>query len=369
LHGGKRRRKNAKTKEYDMKFFVTNKIDFSLTGNQIAKLFDSITHQILYSLNLFTTVLDTNLVQILSWVSNNKRKKISPISRDSQMKLLYYFIATADINERYEILCQLKLDRFYVRKLADIFLKRTADYKQLYKKLLNKIADDSDMLRMSEIENECQCPRLYLYPLILNLEGYLETYKEISDIILSKYYKFLWSLVKKRTAHSNRHFDEDELYQNYISATLKAFDRYDPDKGALTSYIGLWIKNNQQSAEENPEYSIAYELPASQLQKQVKKDTDIYVHTEDNFSISLESLLEAGELSDTTLGVDSYSPEKIREEEDSKSILLCLAKYADHTGVARLALGIQEYMDLGTLTAMCSDMEKTGLASIGTNSA
>jgi hypothetical protein len=347
--------------EKAVNFFVTNKTNLNLTGNQIATLFDSVTNQILYSLNLFTTVLDTNLVQMLSWVSNNKRKKISPISRDTQMKLLYYFIATNDLNSRYEILCKLKLDRFYVRKLAGVFLQKTGNYKELYRKFLVGKADDFDILSMSEIESECQCPRLYLYPLILNLECYLEVYKDISDIILSKYYKFLYSMVKKRVHSSTRHFDEDELYQNYISATLKAFDRYDPEKGALTSYIALWLKNNQQSAEENPEYSIAYELPASQLQKSVKKDTDIYVQTEDNFSVSLDGLLEAGELSETTLGVDAYSPEKIREEEDKNSLLLLLAKHADPTGVARLSLGIQEFLDRDCLKEMALSMREAGL--------
>jgi hypothetical protein len=255
----------------------------------------------------------------------------------------------------------LKLDRFYVRKLADLFLKKTENYKVLYNRSLMGTVDDLDLLRMSELENECQCPRLYLYPLILNLECYLETYKEITDIILSKYYKFLWSLVKKRVYASTRHFDENDLYQNYISATLKAFDRYDPGKGALTSYIKLWIQNKNSSAEENPEYGIAYELPASQLQRVLKKDSDIYVHTEDNFSVSLEGLLAAGELSETTLGVDSYSPEKIREEEDKNSLLLILAKHADPLGVARLSLGIQEFIDQDTLKEMTISMRESGL--------
>jgi hypothetical protein len=344
-------------------FFVTNKTNLNLTGNQIATLFDSVTNQILYSLNLFTTVLDTNMVQILSWVLNNRRKKISPINRDLQLQLLYYFIAVPDINERYSILCKLKLDRFYVRKLAGIFIGKAENYKQLYLKNVSKTITADELLRMSEIEGDCQCPRLYLYSLLLNLESYLEIYRDISDIIISKYYKFLWSLVKKRVRSSSRHFDEDELYQNYISATLKAFDRYDPEKGALTSYIQLWIKNNQQSAEENPEYSIAYDLPASQLQKHLKKDTDIYVHTDDNFSVSLEYLLEVGELSESTLGVDAYSPEKIKEEEDKQSLLLCLAKVADPVGVARLSLGIQEFFDRDTLRDMVGYMREHGLVS------
>jgi hypothetical protein len=348
-------------KEETVNLFVTNKTNLNLTGNQIATLFDSVTNQILYSLNLFTTVLDTNIVQILGWVISNRRKKISPINRELQLQLLYYFIAVPDINERYTILRQLKLDRFYVRKLAHIFINRAENYKYLYQRYLSKTATEQDLLRMSELESECQCPRLYLYSLLLNLESYLEVYKGISDIIISKYYKFLWSLVKKRVRNSNRHFDEDELYQNYISAALKAFDRYDPEKGALTSYIQLWIKNNQQSAEENPEYSIAYDLPASQLQKHIKKDTDIYVHTDDNFSVSLEYLLEAGELSEATLGVDAYSPEKIKEEEDKQSLLLCLAKYADPIGIARLSLGIQEFFDRDTLREMVLYMRENGL--------
>ena len=60
-----------------MNYFTLNKTNVNLTGSQIAKILDSITNQILYSLNMFTSVLDINLVSMLSWVSNNRRKKIS----------------------------------------------------------------------------------------------------------------------------------------------------------------------------------------------------------------------------------------------------------------------------------------------------
>jgi hypothetical protein len=241
-----------------------------------------------------------------------------------------------------------------------MFLGQAGDYKNLFKKYQANTATYEEILTMSEIEDVCQCPRLYLYPLLLNLEHYLELYRDISDIIISKYYKYLYSLVKKRVHSTNRYFDEDELYQNYISAALKAFDRYDPEKGALTSYITLWIKNNQQSAEENPEYNIAYELPASQLQKHLKTETEIFVPTEDNFSVSLETLLDSGEIAEATLGVNE-SPEKLKECTDKQELLLCLAKHADPTGVARLSLGIQEFLDRDTLKSMAIYMRGKGL--------
>lgn len=350
-----------------MNLFETNKIKASLTGSQIAKLFDGITNQILYTLNLFTSRMDINVVRLLGWVSNNRRKKISPIPRELQLQYLYYFICTNDLDVRYEILCNLKLDRFYIRKLAMNFIQCSKNYKSLYLKYLIKDITNTELLQMSEIENACCCSRQYLYPVILNLEEYLSLYKEITDIIISKYYKFLWSLVKKRVNGTTRHFDEDDLYQNYLSATLKAFDRYDPEKGALTSYISLWIKNNQQSAEESPEYGISYDLPALQIQKQFnnrKEDADTSLfQTEDNFSVSLESLLELGELSEFTSGVDSYNPDKIKEETDGHTLLLCLAKFADPLGIARLSLGIQEFFDRDMLRSMVLNMRQNSLIS------
>ena len=345
-----------------MKQFNINKTSVNLTGQQIATLFDSISNQILYSFNLFTSILDINLVQVLSWVSNNRRKKISSISRDKQLQYLYYYLSISDVEKKYCVLKKLKLDKFYIRKLTNNFIEASGNYLELYPKYIQGTASIEEILKMSEIESRCFCSRLYLYPLLLNLTEYLKVYKDITDVIISKYYKFLWTLVKRRVYSTSRHFDEDELYQNYISAALKALDRYDPNKGALTSYIQLWIKNNQQSAEENPEYGIAYELPQLQIQKQVRTDelnpSTIY---EDNFSVSLDTLLAEGELSENTLGIDAYNPDNIKEEKDKVQLLIYLAKCADPVGVARLSLGIEEYVDRDMLKRMAIHMKEQGL--------
>lgn len=341
-----------------MNFFTLNKTDINLTGNQIANILDSITNQILYSLNMFTSVLDVNLVSVLSWVSNNRRKKISSISRELQLQYLYTYLVLDDVDERFRVLKRLKLDRFYTRKLAKSVLDTAEDYIDLYKKFQFKKATEKEILRMSELEVRCKSSRLHLYPLLLNLKSYIDLYETMTDMILSKYYKLLWSLVKRRVYSTSRHFDEDELYQNYILATLKALDRYDPTKGALTSYIKLWIKNIQQSAEENPEYGIAYELPQLQIKKQVKDDEGVAQGAvEDNFSVSLNALLEERELPESTLGTIEYSPDKI-EEVDRSKVLLYLAKCADPIGIARLSLGIDEYVDNETLLKMKSFMLK-----------
>jgi hypothetical protein len=341
-----------------IKPFVTNKINISLTGHQIAKIFDSITNQILYSLNLYTNVLESNIINLISWVSNNRRKKISSLNRELQLQYLFYYLFTFDSNERYTVLRKLKLDRFYVRKLATVFIQCSANYEELYKKYLTGSITEEELLQLSMLEHRCQCSREYLYPLIVNLKDYLKVYKEITDLIISKYYKFLYTLVMKRIHGTTRHFDAEDLYQNYIGAALKALDRYDPDKGALTSYIQLWIKNNQQSAEENPEYGIAYELPTIQIAKNVREDSynPTNIH-EDNFSVSLETLLEEGELSEDTLGIDTYNPDKIKEEKDKAQVLLYLAKEADPTGVARLSLGIDEYVDMDMKKLMIKNMQ------------
>ena len=350
-----------------MNQFAINKTKVNLTGHQISVLFNSISNQILYSLNLYTSVLDSNMAQILSWVASNRRKKISSIKRETQLQYLYYFLSTNDVDERYKILKRLRLDKFYIRKLAISFIKLSANYQHLYLRYVGKTATEQEILCMSEIELKCTCSRQYLYPLLKNLTEFLKLYQDITDIIISKYYKFLWTMVKKRVVSTSRHFDEDELYQNYISAALKALDRYDPNKGALTSYIKLWIKNNQQSAEESPEYGIAYELPQLQIQKSVRTDSrNKYIQdatTEDNFSVSLDSLLEESELSDETLGIHEYNPEHIKEGQDSSQLLLYLAKCADVTGVARLSLGIEEYVDYDMLKHMVMYMRSQGLLS------
>jgi hypothetical protein len=289
---------------------------------------------------------------MLAWVSKNRRKKISSIDRVKQIQYLFYYISTSDLDERFRALRKIKMDKFYVRKLVQLFIQNSENYQDLYLKYLNNNIDLDDMVKMSEIESRLETSRTHLYPLLKNLISYLKLYSEMTDLVISKYYKFLFSLVKKRVHATSRYFDEEELYQNYIGAALKALDRYDPKKGALTSYIQLWIKNNMQSAEENPEYGIAYEIPALRLKQSLDDDTK----KDENFSISLDSLCDDQNTEASAVTSLMYSFTDDLEEDTKRQTLWHLAKIADPTGIARLSLGIMEYVDSSMKQQMKASM-------------
>jgi hypothetical protein len=333
----------------------------NLTGSQITTIFDVINNQMIYHLNMFTEVLDPNFIQLLGWVSNNRRKKVSSLPRAKQLKLLYYGAYCTNKQDKYKTFCRLKLDRSYIRRIVSNFLEAADGYTGLYQKYFQGVATDLERLRMSEIERVCTCDRNNLYGLIGNLTSLLELSQQFKEQLIAKYYKFIWTQVKKTICDTSRHFDSNCLMQNYIAAALKALDRYDSSKGALTSYIRYWILNSQQSAEESPEYGIAYYVPATQrIQKANRAESNEGV-VEDNFSSSLDDILASDELTSQSLTEDSACPETLIESKSSYVSILKLSRFADPLGIARLSLGIEEFFDTGMLTQMHQYMVAKGI--------
>lgn len=335
----------------------------NLTGSQITKVFNVINNQMIYHLNLFTEVLDQNFIQLLGWVTNNRRKKISSLPRAKLLKLLYYSVYCMDKKGKYKTYCQLKLDRSYTRSLVSNFLAETKGYPELYRKYSAGSISNLELLRMTEIESVCTCERDYLYPLIENLNSLLELSQAFKEQLIAKYYKFIWSQVKKTISDTSRHFDSNCLMQNYVAAALKAIDRYDSNKGALTSYIRYWILNSQQSAEESPEYGIAYYVPATQrLAKAINGGTVLDI-SEDNFSASLEDMLDKDEAASQNLTDGAPCPSSLTEGKVNYLNILKLSKIADPLGISRISLGIEEYFDEDMLFRMKKHMLDNGILS------
>jgi len=310
--------------------------------------------QIVYHLSHFTDLLEPHAVQLLGWVTDNRRKKISSLSRQKQLRLLFYAIYMSDRTSQYKVFCRLRLDRSYIRGIAVKFLEEVAEYPRLYEAFIRNKATDAEMFRMSEIESRSNCDRSILNPLIQNLRSLLDLNQEFRDQIMKKYYKFIFTLVRKNMRATSRQLDDQDLMQNYISATLKALDRYDSKKGALTSYIRYWILNNQQSAEESPEYGIAYDIPSTQRLAKANGSSDC---GEDNFSVSLDELMEE-EGDSKHFGAETHAPDKMNEGMHAYLAILSLSKAADPVGVGRLSLRIEEYFEVETVEKMRQYMQK-----------
>ena len=334
----------------------------NLTGSQIEHIFDSINSQMIYNLNQFTTVLEPYFVQLLGWVANNRRKKISSLARPKQLNLLFYSIYTDNRSSKFRTICKLKLDRSFIRGIVTDFLKTVKDYPNLYMKYLRGESTNADISRMVTYETLTGCSRAHLYPLINNLEQLLALSLDFRSQIAIKYYKFIWKLVNKTAKSTPRYLDKDDLMQNYIAACLKALDRYDSTKGALTSYIRFWILNNDQSAEESPEYGIAYDIPSTQrldsVQGKAKGENDVQI---DNFSTPLDDILTDDKLASDNLSSELHSPDVLTESTDEYLLILRLSKLADPIGVARLSLGIEEFFAKATIHKMHRYMSTVGL--------
>jgi hypothetical protein len=316
--------------------------------------------QMIYNLSLFTNVLDSYFVQLLGWVANNKRKKISSLPRSKQLNILFYSVYATDRIERYKIFCSLKLDRSFIRGIVTDVIDTLEPYEALYAKYLRGDTNHDDLVKLAGYERASGCSREHLYPLLRNLRSLLELSTTFRTQVIGKYYKFIYTLVRRAAKGTSRYIDTDDMMQNYITAALKALDRYDSTKGALTSYIRFWILNNDQSAEESPEYGVAYEVPATIRLESVKNGEDSVL---DNFSVPIDDILGNESLESENLSNEQYSPDRISESKDEYRLILFLSKLADPIGVARLSLGIEEHFSQATLARMVRYMRSVGLKS------
>lgn len=76
--------------------------------------------------------------------------------------------------------------------------------------------------------------------------------KMSKDELFVKYEKLIWFIVNKFKITNNQFYDYDDLFQEACIGMLKAYERYDPEKGEFTSfmfpyvyyYIQRYINNN-----------------------------------------------------------------------------------------------------------------------------
>src|SRR5690606_36939465 len=131
-----------------------------------------------------------------------------------------------------------------------------------------------------------------------------------------------------------------------------AIDKYDSNKGALTSYINWWILNAQTCNTSEHEYGIAYVVPQSHRKKIAEKSTGYLNH-----SVSLDDLVneESSKNLHSLIG-DGYDVAEDFERGETSRMIMYLAKHADINGCARLTLDIGEYFSPEELAVMADHM-------------
>lgn len=339
--------------------------DENLTGGQIQKVLDTLLYNILRSLITDASIYDTQLIFALSFISKNRKRKISSVSHADSINHLSKALLVPSVEAKLDHIRQAKLERSFVY----VFAKRVLD--EHYEKFMTYyhgfLTDKENRAyygrKIQIIQRSLGCSsRTQIQGTLNACKETFDMYRMYVESVASQYLK-MCSTQAKFFVDTNPHnqYDYYDVRQNYYRNLIVAINKYDSAKGALTSYIKMWILNAQTCASSEHEYGIAFRIPP-QLKKQMASDKGAVVDI--NFALSLDATVEDDEGEPVNLHNKIETPEKVHEQMEFANfskLISRLAKNADIWSLGRLSLDIDEYYSDTEVEQMKNHMQKQGL--------
>lgn len=328
-------------------------LDNNLTGEQIQQVLDLFLYKALEPIILNTDVFDAQVSYILALVSANRKRKPSSLPRDRVIEVLCLYLVSTDRNEKFRLLREAKLERSFLHVFATRVLRKHSKYLRRYREFITGSRKTRLSLkrRLDADATSLGCEsRQGLYRIASVSGAYLQRFYEVRTLVMEHYLKQASRQAKAFIESSSGNFDFRDVRQSILKGTLLALDKYDSDKGALTSYIGWWTWNALTCGASEHEYGLAYTVPQTQ-RKRIAEHTTGFL----NYSVSLDDLGSSDDGPAKSLHQvvgDGYDLEGEIERNQENSIVRYLAKHADLRGCARLVLDIGEYFSERELAAM-----------------
>lgn len=297
-------------------------------------------------------------------MTQNKKRKLTFIDREKAFGIMCQILIAGDSAKKFELIKTLGLERSTVH----LYIKRIhANYRNqfldLYKKFLTDPDDLESKLRLDSLCAALSCNDLDgLYRCFVNSFDCLVMYEQFIKSVVGEYTKLCHKSASKHiSVNPNNRFDYNDVVQGLMQNVVIALNKYNADKGALTSHIKWWIFNAQTCNTGDHEYGIAFTIPQGQKKKLA---TDTTSMRQVNFSVSLDSLLDDDDEDGGGLhGVlgSSFNVESHVENIKVVERISALSKHADTRGLARLSLDICEHFTDKERRRMVKHMKKNRL--------
>lgn len=334
--------------------------DKNLTGEQVQQIMDMLLYKALEPLILFTNVFDAQIEYLLVLIATNRKRKLSSLDREVVVEKLAAYLSVADRKQKFAFIRGARLERFFIHRFIKHFVEANYDYVKLYKDFLTNPTREKQVELDTSAAKVAKCGRSELYKTLLIADAYLEEFYKYRNIVIGQYIKNSNKVAKAHVTQSHCNSSYKDLVQSIIKSIIVALDKYDSDKGALSSYIATWAKNATTTTKEH-EYGIAYTVPQTQRRKLYDgTSTDV------NFGVSLDALKneddEEGSMALHAVLAPANALDHDLEQEQNVAIVQKLAKKVDPLGIARLSLDIGEYFDRFERSLMFEHMREEGLA-------
>jgi len=268
------------------------------TSSQIIGTLDLCLLSALKAIDECSHFLENALLEILTSFAKPSRRRVSSLSKESLYANILIFLTLDDYDERKKQLQVIKFDRDVQRKIIHDFLKLVEQYEDNY----SIKYDVAKSRKLYAIEQAVAARHSDILLSVREANRWFELATGFKQAIMEKYMRLT---VNSSVSFHNKwkHIPLDDLFQNFLVALSRAIDKYDSDKGTLTSYITVWHHDAQR----------------------IKSH-----HTESH--VSLDTISE--------------NPDYVVEDTDDseEKLIRLLAKYADPEGIARISLCIPEIL-------------------------
>lgn len=329
----------------------------NLTGEQIQIILDLFLYKALEPVVVHSKLFDNQVSYLLNLTTGNRKRKISSIERETVIELLASYLVAADRRDKFEIIRSARIERSFIHTFLTRFQSLNSKFMGLYRDyMVNPKTRVVVREQLDVMARQAGCDtREDLYRIMSLVDGYLRNFYAYREVVVNHYVK----MASKQAANyidtnPSMYYDFMDVRQNILKAVLIAIDKYDSDRGALTTYINWWILNALTCGTDEHEYGIAYTIPQTQ-----RKKLAIGTSGEVNFSISLDGLSSDDDDSDRNLHSSVSSEDKIDhdiERGETDDVIRYLIKSVDYRGTARLILDIGEYFSSAEIKKMDDQM-------------
>lgn len=245
----------------------------NLSSVQLITILDRLLLSSVASLMESTRVVEDWAVELLAYLHVDGRKKISRLEFNAQSNELFTLLAGDSLNSRIEAFNRLKIDRGVTFHFLEV---ATAEYKS-YSKILcasldisfkrksthAKSRQEKYLAELERLEHHLGGSRDTLQPTLRCSAFFLTQAHEFKHMIAEKYYKLTYKDAIKSLSGTKIQADIGDVYNNYLLAVFKAIDKYDSERGVLTDYIRLWLRNAASNSMFNHQLGISHSIPPS----------------------------------------------------------------------------------------------------------
>lgn len=307
---------------------VRENVKENLGGNQTASILDYFLYKAIQPLVEHTKVVDLIFTSLLNQIYTDHRRRVTSLEKPHLLDLILRFLASKSPEMRMKFVRRMNLERNILAFAINLWSKSVEDYRIWEYNIMTKdhpfVIDDER--KILAIENNFKVSRNKISPIYAWTSNYSSAYFRYKRYILEKYYRFSYKEAVNSSKNTELLIDTDELFDNLLLAADRAIDRYNPEKGTLTSYIQQWFMNAKTNPDFNHQYGSSYSMSNS-TRKNVSKQYNSGLRGDHNFSVSLD---EASNV------VEDHTPNSERNMINQAELerIYILSKYAKGVRVA-----------------------------------